>query len=598
VERLAFLLLGLVAAAPASNAPQREKPRSATEQLHELLDAEWEWQLSQEPTFSTRIGERRYNDRWADLSLDAIARRRLHSEEVLAKARSLDRTQLSSADQLNYDLFSLDARLAVEGNRFHAEYLPISPRQGVHQEVAELIHLTPLSTVKDYEDLIKRLTAFPKLVEQTMVLMRKGLETGITPPKVILRQVGQQMSNQIFSDPTRSPVYQQAFAHFPPSIDQASQARLQEEGKRAIQEAVIPAIRNLRSFVLKEYEPKARSSIALSALPEGPAWYAHRIKVMTTTDLSAEEIHQLGLSEVKRIRAEMEGAMRQVHFQRGLSAFFEFLRTDPRFFFKDRDQLLIAYRDIAKRIDPELPRLFRTLPRMPYGVIPVPSYSEKTQTTAYYQPGSLDAGRAGYFYANTYDLKSRPKWEMEALTLHEAMPGHHLQIALAQELSDVPKFRRFGGYTAFVEGWGLYSESLGAQMGFYKDPYSKFGQLTYEMWRAIRLVVDTGMHAKGWTREQAIAFFQQNTGKALHDIEVEIDRYIAWPAQALAYKLGELKIKELRSAASRQLGDQFDLREFHDQLLGAGPLPLSLLEGRVQQWVAEKAAKSKQSAIN
>jgi uncharacterized protein (DUF885 family) len=266
----------------------------------------------------------------------------------------------------------------------------------------------------------------------------------------------------------------------------------------------------------------------------------------------------------------------------------DFLRTDPRFFFERAEDLLVAYRDIAKRADPELARLFGRLPRLPYGVIPVPSYAEKSQTTAYYEPGSPAAGRPGYFYANTYDLRARPRWEMEALTLHEAVPGHHLQIALAQELEDVPEFRRHGFYTAYVEGWGLYAESLGGEMGFYQDPYSRFGQLTYEVWRAIRLVVDTGMHALGWTRERALRYFHENAGKAEHDITVEIDRYIVWPAQALAYKIGELKIKELRALAEVSLGRAFDLRSFHDQVLGGGAVPLDLLEGRIRRWITER----------
>jgi len=577
-----------------------EAPRTSpeAEKLDVLIESEWQHRLADEPTLATRLGDRRYNDRWEDKSLEAIAARRAHAQDVLARIKAIDRAQLPPTAQLNYDLFLRNASSRVEEDRFHGEYLPINTRFGPYSEIAEVVRLTPLAKVKDYEDLIKRLRAFPTLVDQTIVLMRKGMEAGVMPPKVILREVSQQMSLQIHEDVTRTPVYQTAFVKMPASISGADQDRLREEGKAALKDSVIPAIRKLQTFFLKEYEPKARSTVGISALPDGEAWYAVRVKTMTTTELSADQIHEIGLSEIKRIRADMEDAMRRTKFHGDLQAFFNFLRTDPQFFFKDKDILLLTYRDIAKRIDPELPRLFRTLPRMPYGVIPVPAYSEKSQTTAYYQAGSIDAGRAGYFYANTYDLKSRPKWEMEALTLHEAVPGHHLQIAIAQELRDVPNFRRFGGYTAFVEGWGLYAESLGSEIGLYQDPYSKFGQLTYEMWRAIRLVVDTGMHAKGWTREQAIRLFQQNTGKTQHDIEVEVDRYIAWPGQALAYKLGELKIKELRAYATQQLGDQFDLRDFHDQVLGAGPLPLSVLDARIRQWVDEQHAKQKQAAMN
>ncbi len=594
VHQIPVLLLSL------SLFSSTEAPRtsSETDKLDVLIDSEWQRRLADEPTLATRIGDRRYNDRWEDRSLEAIAARRAHSQDVLARIKAIDRSQLSPIAQLNYDLFLRNASSRVEEERFHGEYLPINTRYGPYSEIAEVVRLTPLAKVKDYEDLVKRLRAFPTLVDQTIVLMRKGMEAGVMPPKVILREVSQQMSLQIHEDVTRTPVYQTAFQQMPSSISGADQDRLREEGKAALRDSVVPAIRKLQTFFLKEYEPKARNTVGISALPDGDAWYAVRVKTMTTTDLSSDQIHELGLSEVKRIRAEMEEAMRRTKFHGDLQAFFNFLRTDPQFFFKDKDLLLLTYRDIAKRIDPELPKLFRTLPRMPYGVIPVPAYSEKSQTTAYYQPGSVDSGRAGYFYANTYDLKSRPKWEMEALTLHEAVPGHHLQIAIAQELRDVPNFRRFGGYTAFVEGWGLYAESLGSEIGMYRDPYSRFGQLTYEMWRAIRLVVDTGMHAKGWTRDQAIRLFQQNTGKTQHDIEVEVDRYIAWPGQALAYKLGELKIKELRAYATQQLSDQFDLRDFHDQVLGAGPLPLSVLDARIRQWVAEQRDKQKQAAMN
>ena len=312
------------------------------------------------------------------------------------------------------------------------------------------------------------------------------------------------------------------------------------------------------------------------------------IRHYTTLSLSPEEIHDIGLSEVKRIRSEMEAIKNQVGFNGDLSQFFKFLRTESRFYYNSPDELLAGYRDICKRADPELIKLFRKLPRQPYGIVPIPSYIEKSVTTAYYQPGSNEAGRAGFFFANTYDLKSRPKWEMEALALHEAVPGHHLQLAIADEIDGLPEFRKYGRYTGYVEGWGLYSESLGEEMGFYVDPYSKFGQLTYEIWRAIRLVVDTGLHAKGWSRKQAIDFFKANAGKAEHDIVVEIDRYIVWPGQALAYKLGELKIKQLRARASSKLKDDFDIRLFHDEILWNGALPLSILENRIDNWISDQ----------
>ncbi len=396
------------------------------------------------------------------------------------------------------------------------------------------------------------------------------------------------MIAQIPDDPMKSPLLR-SFTQMPNTIPNEEQARLTAEAKQAYAEQVKPAFQRLHDFLEQTYLPKARKSIAATDLPDGQAWYAYRVRQMTTTNLTPKEIHEIGLGEVKRIRVEMEMVKNETGFKGTMQEFFMYLRTDPKFYFTDKNELLKSYRDIAKRIDPELIKLFKTLPRTPYGVIPVPSYAEKSQTTAYYYPGSPDAGRPGYFFANTYALETRPKWEMESLTLHEAVPGHHLQIALSQELGQLPEFRRNNwGYTAFVEGWGLYSESLGEDLGLYKDPYAKFGRLTYEMWRAIRLVVDTGMHSMGWSRQQAIDFFMENAGKTEHDIVVEVDRYIVWPGQALAYKIGELKIKELRAYATKELGAKFDIREFHDEVLRHGAVPLSVLETNIKGWVERR----------
>jgi uncharacterized protein (DUF885 family) len=380
-------------------------------------------------------------------------------------------------------------------------------------------------------------------------------------------------------------VYQFGFSQLPSNVAAADVGRLQAAAKKSIAEKVTPALRTFKKFVVEEYVPHARTTLGMSALPDGAAWYAYETRRSTTTDLSPDKIHELGLAEVARIGNEADATMRASGWKGSKEEFARFLRSDPRFFFTDKNALVTAYRDIAKRIDPELPRLFGRLPRLPYGVREVAAHDEKVQTTAYYTQGSLENGRPGWFYANTYDLKSRPKWEMEALTAHEAVPGHHLQIAIAQELGELPKFRRNNFYTAFVEGWGLYAESLGPELGLYKDPYAKFGAETYEMWRAIRLVVDTGIHAKGWTRQQAIDYFREHSAKTPHDIEVEVDRYISWPGQALAYKIGQLKIRELRTRAEKQLGARFDVRAFHDVVLGGGALPLDVLESRVDAWL-------------
>jgi uncharacterized protein (DUF885 family) len=399
--------------------------------------------------------------------------------------------------------------------------------------------------------------------------------------------VPQQVKNQLVDDPLKSPLLQ-PFTRFPKEISAEDQARLRDDAMAAYRNVVKPAYERLHVFLVESYLPGCRESISMSALPNGQAWYAFRVKDSTTTSLSPKEIHDIGQSEVKRIRAEMEAVITKTGFKGSFREFLDFLRTDKQFFYDTGPQLLAGYRDISKRIDAELPRLFGKLPRLPYGVMPVPSYAEKSQTTAYYMPGAHKVGRPGTFFANTYALNTRPKWEMEALTVHEAVPGHHLQIALAHEMENMPEFRKHAGYTAFVEGWGLYSESLGEELGLYQDPYSKFGQLTYEMWRAVRLVVDTGMHSMGWTRQQAIDFFKQNTGKTEHDITVEVDRYIVWPGQALAYKIGQLKMKELRALATKELGEQFDIRAFHDELLGNGALPLDVLESHMKEWLAEQ----------
>ncbi len=572
--------------------PSGKAALDSNKRLEQIFKDEWEWGLREFPTAATYVGDPRFDDRWPDYSASAMERRDQHQRELYARLQKFDRTKLSTANKLNYDLFLLDARQSVEGMKFPDELTPINQMGGVHQDVADTLGSMPRQTVRDYQNMIARLRGVDVYVEQVIALMKKGVAAGVTPPRITLRDVGGLINNHIVTDPLQSPLYKLAFTRMPASMAPADADRLQKEAASVIGSVVVPAYRKLHTYFVEEYEPHSRAGIALTELPDGKEWYAHRVKVMTTTDLTPDAIHEIGLSEVQRIRAGMELIKTSTGFKGTLGDFFTFLRTDPQFFFTEKEALLMTYRDIAKRIDPELPRLFGTLPRLPYGVIPVPEYSEKTQTTAYYYQGSPAAGRPGYYYANTYNLSSRPKWEMEALTVHEAVPGHHLQISLAQELTDVPDFRRFGGYTAFIEGWGLYSESLGPELGLYKDPYSKFGQLTYEMWRAVRLVVDTGMHAKGWSRDKAIEYFKANAPKSEHDITVEIDRYIVWPGQALAYKLGQLKISELRRFAESELGQRFDIRKFHDAVLLAGPLPLTLLDQRVRSWVAVEKKRS------
>ena len=553
--------------------------------LKYLFEANWEYRMVASPEAATWRGYPGQNHRWSDLSIDAIAEEKENARRTLQAILSFDQAKLSEGNQLNYDLFRRNAEMAVERQQFPAEFLAINQMEGLPRDVPSMIAMMPAARTKDYENILARLGGISTLVDQTIALLQEGLSRGIVPPKVPLRSVPDQVAGQVHIGSMTTPMLAK-FKKFPGTIPAVEQVRLTEAAKAVYADAVRPALKRLHVFLRDEYVPNCRTTVGRSALSNGRAWYEHQIRHYTTTTLSPDEIHNIGLREVKRIHAEMESIRKQVGFEDDLHAFFGFLRTDPRFYYDTADELLAGYRDICKRADPELTKVFRKLPRQPYGVIPVPSYIEKSVTTAYYQPGSNDAGRAGFFFANTYDLKSRPKWEMEALALHEAVPGHHLQLAVADEIVGLPEFRKYGRYTGYVEGWGLYSESLGQEMGFYTDPYSKFGQLTYEMWRAIRLVVDTGIHAKGWSRQQAIDFFKANAGKTEHDITVEIDRYIVWPGQALAYKLGELKLKELRARATAKLGDKFDIRSFHDEILWNGALPLGILDQRINDWIA------------
>ncbi|WP_022977815.1 DUF885 domain-containing protein [Nevskia ramosa] len=561
------------------------------QRLTTLLASEWQRWLVDHPEEASLTGDHRYDDRWTDMSLDAIEARHVADAAALLKLLEIDRERLTPAGQLNFDLYRQQLERDIEAYRYRGHLQPINHLGGV-QTSDQLAEALQFETVLDYENWIRRIRGIDAAVDQSIVLLRMGLAEGRTVPKVIMKRVPPQIDRQLVKKPEASPLYT-PFLKFAPGVPEDQRARLADAAKAAIRDSALPAWQRLKDVVAKEYLPKCRDSVGASELPEGRDAYAFAARTSTTTNLTPDEIHDIGQREVTRIRGEMEAIRKQVGYQGNLKAFFTYLRTDPKFFYRDGATLLSAYRDIAKRIDPELPKLFGKLPRLPYGVRAVPEASAPDTHTAYYQPGAADGTRAGNFYANLYKPGSRPKWEQEALTAHEAVPGHHLQIALQQELvSDaggtLPAFRSQISFTAFVEGWGLYAESLGPEIGLYQDPYSKFGQLTYEMWRAVRLVVDTGMHAKGWSRQQAIDFFKANTPRAELDITNEIDRYIAWPGQALAYKIGELKIKELRARATATLGSKFDIRGFHDVVLGSGALPLDILERNVDTWIEQQ----------
>jgi prolyl oligopeptidase len=551
-----------------------------------LLDEHWEWQLVQYPTFASSLGDHRYNDRWTDQSLDAIEKRQQQVREFLRRVYAIDRGALAKEEQLNYELFRRELQDTVDEFQFNGHLMPLHHRGGV-QNLDNTTNSIPLDTVGDYDDWLARMGQIDTLIEQTIDLAEAGRKAGMMPPKVLMQRIPGQIAAQLVDEPEDSPLYR-AFTALPESFAHADQRRLRAAARETIEKTILPAYRKLDRYFNETYLPASRESIGLSELANGSAWYELKARSYTTTRMSPDEIHRLGLDEVKRIRDEMQAIIDSLDFDGDFADFLTFLRTDPQFYFDNPDDLLTAYLATSKRIDPELVKLFGTLPRMPYGVKPIPDSIAPDTTTAYYSPPAADGSRAGTYWVNLYKPEVRPKYEIEVLSVHEAMPGHHLQIALQQELGDMPDFRRFMGFTAFVEGWGLYSESLGEDLGLYKDAYSKFGALTYEMWRAVRLVVDTGIHYKGWTRQQAIDFFKDNAAKTELDIINEIDRYIGNPGQALAYKIGQLKILSLRANAEAALGDEFDIRAFHDHLLGAGALPLDLLEQRMDTWLSEQ----------
>ena len=540
------------------------------------------------------------NDRWTDDSETGIERRRAHLAESLAEIRRFDRETLPAGEQLNYDLYREVVELATEGERYggdpfpyrlgipHNLWMPINQMEGIHLLAGELAEVQPHDTLVQYRDYLARLEGLPAALEQNLALLRAGQARGFTPPRIAVRGVPDQVRGLLSEKIDESPLFR-PFADATSRLPVAEREPVVAKGRRLLTEEILPRLRKLHEYLETEYLPACRESVGASSLPSGAEAYAYLARWVTTTPLSPKEIHEIGLREVRRVRAAMEVAMARSGFQGSYREFCHFLRTDRRFFWSSASELLDGYRVIAKRIDPELGHLFGRLPRLPYGVVPVPKFREEASPTAYYQPGAPATGRAGLFFVNTYEVGVRPKWEMEALALHESVPGHHLQIALAQELEDLPEFRRHTGPTAFVEGWGLYAESVGEEVGCYADLYSKVGQLDYDMWRSIRLVVDTGLHALGWSRDQAIAFFRENSGKSDIDIAVEVDRYIVWPGQALGYKIGQLKFRELRTLAEKTLGDRFDVRAFHDLLLAEGALPASVLEARVRAWIASRA---------
>jgi len=551
-----------------------------------LLDEHWEWTLRNSPILASSLGDRRYNDQWSDRSLPAIARRHDETREYLRRIYAIERAALPPADQLNHELLRRELQDDVDAHAFNGHLLPFFHRGGV-QNLENTTNQLRLENTRDFDDWLARMNKIDEVVEQHIDLAEAGRKQGITSPKILMERVKSQLALQLVENPAESPFFR-IFDNLPDSIPAGDRERLRATATETIEKTVLPAYRKLARYFNDRYLPAARDSVGQSALPDGSAWYEFLARSFTTTRMTPDEIHRLGLEEVKRIRGEMQQIIDGLEFDGSFQDFLTFMRTDPQFYYDNPDDLYEAYLATSKRIDPELVKLFGVLPRMPYGVKPIPDSIAPDTTTAYYTRPAADGSRAGIYWVNLYKPEVRPKYEIEVLSVHEAMPGHHLQIALQQELGDMPNFRRFLGFTAFVEGWGLYSERLGYDLGLYTDPYSRLGQLTYDMWRAVRLVVDTGIHYKGWTRQQAIDFFAANAAKTEHDIVNEIDRYIAMPGQALAYKIGQLKILRLRARAEQRLGAEFDIRAFHDALLGGGALPLDILEQRMDAWLASQ----------
>ena len=577
----------LAAAAPAAV----DRAQAESQQLNAIFDEYFEEYLKQNPILATSIGDPRYNDRFVvSISPEAIAAEEKLQRDYLARVQTVDRSVLTGQDLLSYDVFKTAREREIEGFRFPDELIPMNQFYSTPNSFAQLGSgngMQPFKTVQDYDNFLKRIDGFVAWTDQAIVNMREGIKRGYTLPKILAERTLPQLQAQIVPKAEDS-LYWGPITNMPADFSAADRERLTQAYRAAIETKVVPSYRKLHDFMRDEYVPKARLSHGMEGLPDGKAWYAYNVKRITTTHYTPEQIHQIGLDEVKRIHGEMAGVMKQVGFKGTLDEFFKYVNTDPQFFFDKREDLIAGYDVLRKRVNPQLPKLFEILPKADYEVRAVEPFREKSAAGGQYQAATEDGSRPGIFYANAYDLSARPKWAMEALSLHEANPGHHFQISIQREQQGLPKFRRFGGYTAYSEGWGLYAESLGPELGMYTDPYQYFGRLEGELWRAIRLVVDTGLHSKGWTREQVLAYMDENSSAAEARRVSEAERYMAIPGQATAYKIGQLKISELRARAEKALGPKFDVRKFHTAVLADGALPLDVLEAKVDRWIASQ----------
>jgi uncharacterized protein (DUF885 family) len=559
---------------------------SSEDQLQNVFDDHWDYSLQANPLFATNQGEHRYNDRLPESDLSALELRNQQNREFLYRLESIDRDELRGGSRLNYDIFKIQIENAIIAYELNDHLLPLNGWWDYHAVIADMANRVPLNNSEDYQNFLSRLSAFPDYNSGYIERMRKGLELGFVRPQAVFDDYLASVEAHILDDAEESNLFD-PFKEFPAGVSEEDRERLRNEAQEILTETVIPEFERLRDFLRDEYIPGAAESIGIVELPGGEEYYQYLVEMYTTMDITPEEIHETGLYEVARIRDEMMEIVEETGFGEDFDSFVEYLRTDPQFYAETPEELMKETAYVLKLMDGKLPELFKTLPRLPYGIMPVPDYLAPRTATAYYSRGAADGTRAGYYAVNTYDLQSRPLYEVTALSLHEAVPGHHLQIALQQELDELPRFRTVAGFTAYVEGWALYSERLGLEVEMYEDPYQNFGRLSYEMWRALRLVVDTGMHSMGWTRDEAIDYMASNSALSLHNIRSEVNRYIFWPGQALAYKMGEIKIRELRQMAEMELRENFDVREFHDVVLLSGSVPLIVLENNIKSWIED-----------
>jgi len=583
---LASLLLAL---ASASSALASADPSAA---VNKMFEDYFERSLQLNPVFATFIGDHRYDDRITNsIGPKEVAEALAVDREYLAAAQKFDPRTLNEQDRLSLEIFIHERRVSIEGAEFPGELIPINQTGALPTLMPVLGSGTsaqPFNTAQDYDRFLKRIDDYVVWSDQAIVNMREGVRRSVVNPRVVMEKVQAQLEDIIVTDPTKSLFYQPV-TKFPDAVAPADRARLEQAYRLAIASKLNPSYQRLRDFIRDEYLSRSRASVAWSELPNGKRWYTYLAENYTTTTLKPDYIHELGLREVARIRAEMEQTRQQVGFKGDLAAFFKFVQDDSQFYYTDADALVQGYVEVKKKINAKLPKLFSDFPQADYEVRPVEAFRAQAAAGAFYQPPSADGSRPGIFYVNTFNLKAQPKFGMETLSLHEASPGHHFQISIQQEMKSLPSFRRFGGnYVAFVEGWALYSESIGKELGMFTDPYQYYGRLSDEMLRAMRLVVDTGLHTRGWSRERAIKYMLDNSSMAPSDVEAEVERYIADPGQALGYKIGQIRIRELRSKAEAALGSKFDIKEFHSEVLRGGSLPLDVLEAKLDRWVKSK----------